>query len=97
MGNATTFNDRIARIEARANKGQNTGFVTPGVVDETSGKSAQSKTRRPRTRRSGYLVSVLGGLFASFAVVGIGLVFLMSSADGNSFEEIAASILLSDE
>lgn len=92
----TTFEERIARIHQRAAEGSNTGFVQPGVADEPISPRAARKAaqQKPKKRRGGYIVSIMGGLATSVAIVGIGTVVLMSGTDGGSFEDIAATLLL---
>ena len=91
----TTFEERIARIHQRAAQGTNTGFVQPGVADEIKPSRAAKKLAKSRRKKSGsYLVSILGGLATSVAIVGICAVVLMSGSEGGSFEDIAAAFLL---
>ncbi len=91
----TTFEERVARIHKRAAQGTNTGFVQPGVADELSARRKPKKVARNKPKRRGsYLVSILGGLATSVAIVGFGAMVLMSGTDGSSFEAIAAAILL---
>lgn len=94
----TTFEERIARIHQRAAQGTNTGFVQPGVADELTSsraaKKAAKRARKKQKKRGGYLVSILGGLATSVAIVGVCAVVLMSGTDGGSFEDIAAILLL---
>ncbi|MFY9209592.1 MAG: hypothetical protein WAO69_00540 [Aestuariivita sp.] len=92
----TSFEQRIARIQARAETGQNDGFVAPGVAEDGFNRKA-TKAYRPKQKgsRSGYMVSVLGGLLTSFVVVGLGMVVLTSG--GGSFEDVASALLLGSQ
>lgn len=90
----TTFEQRISRIHERAARGQNDGFVTPGVVDENARNPHKNAKRyAKKASRGGYIASALGGLFLSFAIVGLGTVFLMSDMGAGTFDALASSML----
>ncbi len=94
----TTFEERIARIHARAARSENTGYVKPGTAEEPIDPRAnKARRQKGKTTRGGYIISVLGGVFTSVAVVAIGAVVLFNSAEGGSFEDIAASILFPED
>lgn len=97
MKQTTSFAERLANIEKRARKGENTGFVTPGVVDDTTSTRAAHATSAISHRRGGYLASALGGLMTSFCIVGVGFVILSSGNDGSSLEQTFAVLMASTQ
>ncbi len=91
MGSTTTFAERIARIETRAATGTATGFVTPGVVDETTPDRGKAPKMRKRRKSGGsYLGSVLGGVFASVTVLALGAAFVMADVDTAGLGDFAS-------
>lgn len=89
----TTFEERIARIQKRAAKGDNVGFVQPGVAEEPiTPRAAKTLSKRSQRSRGGYLASVLGGLFTSAVIVGVGAVVLLAGTDTGEYEQITAAL-----
>ena len=94
MGHTTTFAERIARIESRAASGQATGFVTPGVVDESNADKVRApKVKGARKGRGSYLGALMGGLFTSVTVMAVGVAIVIADAEPGSFDDIAGSFL----
>lgn len=84
----TTFEERISRIQARAAAGTNDGVVAPGVAPAKPTRAPQRKT----STRGRYILSALGGLFASLLLVGIATAFLMSDMGAGTFEMVANTL-----